>query len=299
MSDSSTTGIDPRFDARFQRGYTDAAADTGATSPASTPLRMPAVTPTPAPPTYDATARLLEAMERTAPARSIQPPAGAADDGAPERGDAATSVEALEAEAPQPLPGPRGRHERPWFIAGWVLSAALMVAGVWWVWAVNSDPNSYMGSAPADMAFRQLGWSLAPTFMQAGALGLALVTTFAAARQLDRTDAERRRAGADPAAAVRGFWRMPGIVALIVIAAASALIVIWLVGRVVDGSVYGFGPEPTDEQIIRVALAQVGTALVGPLVLASVGSVLGVILLGARDARRVGDVPDVSARPER
>lgn len=299
MSDSSTRGVDPRFDPRFQRGYSDAAADAPMAPPSSHPPRVRRAAPTP-PPADDAAARLLEAMQRTMPARQVRPSATEVEPDDPEdaRETDLVEVEVL-AQEPELEPEPGDRHARPWSIAGWVLSAALLVIGAWWIWAANSDPAYYTGSGITDMAFRQLGWNFAPVFMQSGAIGLVLVTSFAAARQLDRSRAVRRATGPDPAVADHGFWRTPGVVALIVIVAASGVVVIWLVGQFIDGSMFGYGPAPSDEEVTRMALAQVASAAIGPLAFAAFGAVFGIILLGARHERHVGNASDVSEPPAR
>ncbi|MDQ0894403.1 hypothetical protein [Agromyces ramosus] len=302
MSDSSTKGVDPRFDPRFQRGYTGAdEANTPVGPPSPYPPRVPGAEQT-RPAAGDATARLLEAMQRTAPPRPIVPPASAAPPGADDD-TSATALADLRRLAPEPQPQPEpasgsgDQHARPWFIAGWVLSAALLAIGTWWAWAANSDPTYYMGVGGIDMAFRQLGWSLGAPLLQAGALGVVLVTSFAAARQLDQSGALRRTAGDNPIARGPEFWRTPGVVALVAIVAVLAVVVIWLVRQVTEGSVFGFGPEPSDEEITRMALSQFASTAIGPLAFAAFGAVFGIILLGARHARHLanaGDAGDVS-----
>jgi hypothetical protein len=301
MGESNTMGVDPRFDPRFQRGYTGVEADAVTSSSYPPRLGLGAEVP---PATDDAAARLLEAMKRTMPPRPAPPPTAAAT---PSGGDDAMStvgdVDVLVPE-PQSEPEEGNRPERPWFIAGWVFSAALLALGSWWVWAVNSNPAYYTGVATADMAFHQLGWSVSPTLMQAGAIGLVLTTSFAAARQLQRAARSRRTAatatatdaGTDPTAPGSAFWRTPGVIGLIVIVVVAVVVVIWLVGRAIDGSSFGYGPAPSGDEVTRMALAQVAFAAIGPLAFAALGSVLGIILLGAREARRAGDL---SEPPER
>ena len=305
MSDSSTTGVDPRFDPRFQRGYADAAADVRASSSSTYPPRVGAGAGSASPEVGDAAARLLEAMQRTAPAGPVRPLASVVSGAGPdESADDAPAAAAVAAPGPEPEsePVPGGWHERAWFIAGWALSGGLLALGAWWVWAVNSNPANYTGVMIGDMVFTQLGWTLAPEFMRLGALGLILVTTFAAARQLDRTATSRRTNATDAFADDHGFWRTPGVVALISIAAASTIIMIWCVKQIAEQGPYGIGPDASDDALMAMALSQFASSAIGPLALAAIGCVLSIILLGARHTRRAAvtaDSHDVSEPPAR
>ena len=304
MSDGTATGIDPRYDPQFQRGYVrpDVPTEGRVTRPALSRPSAPA-----APPPLDNAVEFMQsafiqsAVDRAAAADRVafnrigsagEPPRELDDEPAAPRDAPATPPDAQTA----PADDPDDVHLRLWFIAGWVLTGAMFAVGASWVWAVYSDPRYYTGSAPVDMVFQQLMWTLAPGIMQVGAVGLVLVTTLAGARQLDLAARRDRDPHEGPTTSVGEIWRVPAVVALIVISIAAGVVLIWLISQMAGGSNMGYSGTPSEEQIYQMALSGFTSSAAGPLALAGLGSVLGVVLLGARHAINRADLSAARAR---
>ncbi len=302
MNEGTATGIDPRFDPRYQRGYEH--SDAAAEGQVSRPVRSRPSAPAAETRLDDAVEFIQSAVDRAAAADRVafnrigssgQPPREFDDEKAAPPATPATPPDAQTAQTAS-VDEPDDVHVRPWFIAGWVLTGALFAVGAWWTWAVYSDPLYYTGYTSGDTVFRQLVWSLAPGFMQVGAVGLVLVTTLAGARQLDHSARRDRDPHEAPTTSVGEIWRVPAVVALIVISIAAGVVLIWLISQMAGASNMGYSGTPSEEQIFEMALSGFTTSTVGPLALAGLGSVLGIVLLGARHAINRADLSARRAR---
>ncbi|MFD4422453.1 hypothetical protein ACFWN7_13265 [Agromyces sp. NPDC058484] len=290
MTESAPSEIDPRFDPRFQRGYVPDAAAPAARSIGAQPDLAPPPAQTPPPDRTesmtdvaapheehgDAVELVRRALAAPGPDEPVEPVAErevvepASSQEREESSSAPEAVESAEAAAAAAV-----SQVRLWFVAGWMVTAGVFVAGLWWAWAVFSDPAAYVGGG--DMVLRQLGWTIAPALMQAGAIGIAVVTTLAGATQIAsaRLDASAAR-----------FPRLPAVYALAGSAVVSILAIAWLTARSTEGASVTFASVPSEEQVAAMALVQVASIATGPFALLAVGSIVGIVMLGARGARR-------------
>jgi len=300
-------GIDPRFDARFQRGYDGHAAD------AAVPARSTGDEPGPSDPP-------LAGERRPAAARELPlvhvpgelPPdsareddldlfAGLELDAEPEAvldgdradgsdgdddGDDDGTVDAV------PVPGaapPQGATARTWawLGAGWAFGAVVAVSGLWIVWtAAASFTQSYAVPTedPAVVQMIQtLSWTLAPSLLMAGGVGIVLVTAVAAS--LTDLPAPRGRAFARPAA----WW------GLLVLAGVGLLAVPAAVSMISDGMTAGMdymgssGPGSTPEEMSRMdamARGQIAQSTIGALALTVTAAIVSIASLEARRSVR-------------
>ena len=173
MSGGSASRIDPRFDPRFQRGY--APEIHGASSDISDVRRVVPVPPLPregaAEPVVDATA----VAEDSAPARADDT-ADTAPSGPVATADAelATFLDDSGAVAP-------ARFDA-WFGAGWAITVLATVVGasLWWASIMG---ETYSGTVSASERWLQVvGWTLAPSLVEAGLLGIVVMLVWAGVR---------------------------------------------------------------------------------------------------------------------
>ena len=308
MTDSKAR-IDPRYDPRFQRGYvgseTDAPTHAEAPPPAS-----PVVAPVPI---MRAPREQVEShAARLEPeAQQVTEPHIVAEQGAPNAAPNAASNAAAIADAGQPVrvpapePAVAGAAEpiaaepidvgpvdpesvdpeselyaRSWLTAGWLFSGAILAAGIWWAWTAAIDPRNYNGLRTNSDAFMYLQWSVPPSMVMIGALGVVVVTTFAGMHQL-ATSADR---GADRA--LSAFPRVPAAYALAGIAIAGLIATFWLGGLVADGQdVIWTETGPREDQLSIVALSRVGEVAGAPVAGAAFAAVIALVLLGVQSAR--------------
>lgn len=290
MTEDAASSLDPRFDPRYQRGYSGRdATDASPVAPAEEIPDPPGPTPTPAP-----------AAE---PVVAVQPAAA----GAASEPDAVPELVATREDSDvfAPEAEPSGPSVRTWLIAGWAVTVAAFAVGVLLSWVVNSDIGYYTGSfSNEDQWLRELGWTLAPSLLTAGAIGVVVVTAVAALVPARGDDADSAGAGAGGRSG-RGaaWWALIGIAAVAVVGA------VWAIGRVFEGSnangnlVLDGNGNPADvadqaEVFARIALGQFAQALVGPLALAAIAAFVALVAVEVRRAT-LSAVRARSARPDR
>ena len=112
--------------------------------------------------------------------------AAIADAGQPVRVPAAEPAVAGAAEPIDvgPVDPESDLYARSWLTAGWLFSGAILAAGIWWAWTAAIDPQYYTGLRTSSDAFMYLQWSVPPSMVMIGALGVVVVTTFAGMHQL-------------------------------------------------------------------------------------------------------------------
>lgn len=158
-----TAGIDPRFDARYQRGYSGGHAESQAEPTVSTPAD--AERPQPArPDPEDDPADLIRALVADPEASDPRPTT------IPE---SMPPIDRLD-EEPEPARADRVPTGRLWI--GLAASLLLVIAGLALVWNAATDRSVYTGTSSGSEgdAIRFLA-SVAPGFIQAGALGCVVV----------------------------------------------------------------------------------------------------------------------------
>lgn len=175
MSDGAAPRIDPRFDPRFQRGYVpDAAA---VPSPEPDPQHGP---------------------ERVGPTVEAAAPAALRQEG-PDRSRLPLIDEAEKAEEAGPALGvfldePRledSTRIEPWFAAGWALAgiATVVGAGLWW--ASVSSESFYGPSNQSERWLQIVGWTVAPSLVQAGLVAAVAMLVWSGVRHAARRREER------------------------------------------------------------------------------------------------------------
>ncbi|KQZ11165.1 hypothetical protein ASD23_03465 [Agromyces sp. Root1464] len=282
MTDDPASGLDPRFDPRYQRGYSGRETDAVPVAPAEKPIADPR-DPVPVPVTAAETvAAPVPVPEPAAPA----PTAGATSDPDP----LPVSVETREdSDVFAPEPGASGPSVRAWLIAGWAVTAAVFAAGALLSWIVSSDIGYSTGSfSNEDQWLRELGWTLAPSLLTAGAMGVVVVTAVAALMPTRGDDAATEGGGPR-------FGRGAAWWALVGIAAVAVIGVVWAIGRVFEGSnangslmLDGNG-NPADvadqaEVFARIELGQFAQSLVGSLALAAIAAFVALVAVEVRRA---------------
>lgn len=311
-------GIDPRYDPRFQRGYDGHGADasnasrTAAVEPGGVAAVEPPVRQDPGPISVAQSARAADVRTE----HPVGPPSGA--DRGQDRGPDAEIADASAEEAdddvdldvdldhdhdpdlgidfeaaPGPAPADIGWRAGTWFIAGWLVTGVLALVGLWILWTANSDIRTYYGgpttAGESDFAetFRALAWSLAPSLLLASSAGAVVVTAFAAG--LPTNGADR---------AERAFARRPAWWALVVIASICVIAVPILLGAISEGlmassSLMFDGSEPDERTLAQfetMARGQVAQALLAPIGVMFVASIVGLVVLEARRALRRTEV---------
>lgn len=297
MSDDATSGLDPRFDPRYQRGYSGGEASTTNASPARAGVdRVPDPPATAAAAPEPMVVRTSRAgPEPAAVGESVSVP------GPPPAAEPAAAVDDFELFADGA--GPSGPSARGWLFAGWVVTAAVFAVGVFLSWAVNSDVGYYTGAfSNEDQWFRELGWTLSPSLLMAGAIGAVVVTVLAAFASLRDDTRATAEAGAR-------FGRGAAWWALVGIGTAAAVGLVWVIGRMFEGSnangslmLDGNG-NPADsadqaEVFAQIALGQFAQAMIGPLALAVVAAFVGLVAVEVRRAT-VSAARARSAQPDR
>ncbi len=313
MTDSKAR-IDPRYDPRYQRGYVGGETDAPphAESP---PPTSPVVAPVPV--TREPREQVESRPARLEPERQqVTEPHVVAEPGAPnvaataaagqparvptdptEPADAGAAVGVaaeptvagatgaaapidLEPVDPEPVDPESDLYARSWLAAGWLFSGAILAAGIWWAWTAAIDPRYYTGLGTNSDAFMYLQWSVPPSMVMIGALGVVVVTTFAGMHQLAASAAR----GADRA--LSAFPRVPAAYALAGIAIAGLIATFWLGGLVADGQdVMWTETGPREDQLTIVALSRVGEVAGAPVAGAAFAAVIGLVLLGVQSAR--------------
>jgi hypothetical protein len=175
VSEGTVPGIDPRFDPRFQRGY---APDThGGSSDISEVRRVVPVPPLPpesaAGPAVDATAAVAEDAAPVQADDTAPPgPVATAD------AELATFLDDSGAVAP-------ARFDA-WFGAGWAITVLVTVVGasLWWASVMG---ETFTGPVRASERWLQVvGWTLAPSLVEAGLLGIVAMLVWAGVRHARR-----------------------------------------------------------------------------------------------------------------
>ncbi|MFB9307750.1 hypothetical protein BJY17_002779 [Agromyces hippuratus] len=306
MSEGATSGIDPRFDPRYQRGYAggeEITTDAAPTMPAAR-LRAPdppAPAPAPAPIGASDVGRPPSGGGGSAPGAPVaavvsDPRAERVVERARNEVDHEGQDDAFVVEVVSP-----GRSAIGWLIAGWAVTIAAFAAGAYLSWMVNSEIGYYTGAISSeDQWLRELGWTLSPSLIMAGATGVVVVTALAAFLHLrgpfDADDAAQGRFGRGTA-----WW------ALVSIAALGVVGVVWAVGRASEASransglVFNGNGEPTGEQadvFAQIALGQFAQTLVGPLALAAIAAFVGLVAVEVRRATISAELVR-SAQPDR
>ncbi|MBM7832111.1 hypothetical protein JOE59_002816 [Agromyces cerinus] len=303
MSEGATSGIDPRFDPRYQRGYAggeEITTDAAAAVPAAR-LRVPDP-PAPAPIATSDAGRPSSGGGRPAPAT----PVSAVDSGPRAervveraRNEVDHEEQARDAFVVEAVSS--GRSAIGWLIAGWTVTLAAFAAGAYLSWMVNSDIGYYTGTVSSgDQWLRDLGWTLSPSLIMAGATGVVVVTALAAFLHLrgavEASDDAEGRLGRGTA-----WWALVSIGALGVVGVA------WAVGRASEASfanaglVFDGNGNPTGEQadvFAQIALGQFAQTLVGPLALAAIAAFVALVAVEVRRATISSEL-ERSARPDR
>lgn len=185
MSEGATTGIDPRFDPRFQRGYTGhEVSEASRADAASAPL--PAVARVPEPP-ESVRSRMAPSRDPAAdPAIEISARAAGVDDD-PETfsGWIAEAEPASEAGADAP------------FRAAWAVSAAAVAIGAALFWAGISSFDYFGPSNEADRVLQTVSWSVAPSLIEVGCLGVVVMLVWTGLRRARAQAAPRPARGAE------------------------------------------------------------------------------------------------------
>ncbi|WP_156401613.1 hypothetical protein [Agromyces sp. Soil535] len=164
MSEGSAARIDPRFDPQFQRGYvaaeaggphaSDASPDPGAPTPATSPAEADGA---------DA--------ERAAPAD----PRGESD------AEVASWLDEPESDPPS---------ADPWFLGAWTVSALAFALGATLVVAGIMSESYYGASGESERWLQIVGWTVAPSLMQGGLLGIVVMIVWTGLRHARRTETD-------------------------------------------------------------------------------------------------------------
>ncbi|SIO07530.1 hypothetical protein [Agromyces cerinus] len=298
MSDGAASGIDPRFDPRYQRGYaggegstTDASSAAPAAMPRNSEPPAPAPAPDPAPFAGSEAGRPSPGRDDTAPEAAAvvsDPPAERVDDARADAARIEVDDEEHDRAAFVAEVVSSGRSTVGWLIAGWAVTLAAFAFGAYLSWMVNSDIGYYTGQiSSSDQWIRELGWTLSPSLMMAGATGVVVVTALAVVVQrrgaaAATSEAAGEMGGDEDARSGRGtaWW------ALVSIGAISAVGVVWAVGRASEASranaglVFDGNGNPTGEQadaFALIALGQFAQSLIGPLALAAVAAFVALV----------------------
>jgi hypothetical protein len=213
MTDSNATGVDPRYDPRFQRGYsgemeTDAS---GSPSPSRPPRRSGS--PQPTRPQRES----LEELERRASERTARPHPPEYERFAPEE-RTVSSAPLADASAQAPVAaGDRAQHgvdphtdrdsvsvawfdesgaastgsADPWFLGAWVMSAVALALGAGLFLSAVMAQDPYGGGNLSDRWLQYAGWTIAPSLVQGGLLGVVAMLVWTGVR---RARAQTQRA---------------------------------------------------------------------------------------------------------
>ncbi|KQZ11167.1 hypothetical protein ASD23_03475 [Agromyces sp. Root1464] len=172
MSEGATTGIDPRFDPRYQRGYTGHAGSDAATRADAAAAPLPAVSRVPEPPE---SMRSLIAPSRD---RGVDPAGALAE--RPVAGD--DGPEAFAGWIAEAEPAPEPGVDVP-YLAGWAVSAVAIAIGAALFWAGISSANYFGPSNEADRLLQTVSWSVAPTLVEVGCLGVVVMLVWSGIRR--------------------------------------------------------------------------------------------------------------------
>lgn len=189
MSDGAAPRIDPRFDPRFQRGYVPDAATPP--SPESQQQHEPervapnAEASATAAPRPDGSAGRRAAGDARHPAPGAPAASGPARHPSIEEANEADPVLAVLLDKP-----PQGESSRfaPWFMAGWAVAviATIVGAGLWW--ASVSSENYYGPVSQSERWLQMVGWTVAPSLIQAGLLGCVAMLVWTGVRHAARRE---------------------------------------------------------------------------------------------------------------
>ncbi|HKH08038.1 MAG TPA: hypothetical protein VKA62_03740 [Agromyces sp.] len=218
MTESNVTGVDPRYDPRFQRGYTGA----GATDASGAPSRQ-SQSARPIQPTRPPRAP-LEELERRASERTARRPTPEEERFSPE----ARAVPSNASLAGASAHGPVGAGSQdasldddrestsvawfdesgaastgsadPWFLGAWVVSVVAVALGAGLFLAAMTGQSFYGPTGPSEQWLQYAGWSIAPSLVQGGLLGIVAMLVWTGVRRA-RTQAGRASVpGAEDAA---------------------------------------------------------------------------------------------------
>jgi hypothetical protein len=184
VSDGAAPRIDPRFDPRFQRGYVPDAT-TPPSGPGSEPERTPELKPKRAlEPEPAQRAQIAEAPVAVAPRQEPGPARR------PSIVDADVEQSAFAVFSDEPRPAESSRIE-PWFAAGWVVAVIATLVGAGLSWASVSSENYYGPVSQSERWLQIVGWTVAPSLIQAGLVALVAMLVWAGVRHAGRSHGEQ------------------------------------------------------------------------------------------------------------
>jgi hypothetical protein len=205
VGESSAQRIDPRFDPRFQRGYvpgetggssaSDASPDPAAPTPATSPAETGAADAPPAPSrgAADAPPAPSRAGARTSVASGEASAQGAGAGAVAERpapaGPGAESAAEVVSWFDEPEPEPDPPSADPWFLGAWTVSVVAFALGATLVLAGIMSEGYYGTPNESERWLQIVGWTVAPSLMQGGLLGIVVVLVWTGLRHARRAEA--------------------------------------------------------------------------------------------------------------
>ena len=196
MSEGATTGIDPRFDPRYQRGYTghgvpEAPGADAASAPSSGVSRVPE-------PPESVRSLMAPSRDRAADhAVEVSARAAGADD----------DPETFSGWITETEPAPETGVDRP-FLAAWAVAAAALAIGAALFWAGISSFDYFGPSNEADRVLQTVSWTVAPSLVEVGCLGVVVMLVWTGLRRA-RAQAAPRPARGPEAAGATGVSGIP------------------------------------------------------------------------------------------